>query len=252
VLGFAQLLQLTALPQEHADSVKQIVRGGRHLLELINELLDIGRIETGRLTLNAERVGLGEVVESVTELIRPVAAARQIEVGVERGALGDDAVMADRGRLQQVLLNLLSNAVKYNREGGIVRIICTGPAQGRIWVEVTDTGIGIAPEMMDRLFTPFERLGAEQTRVEGTGLGLALARRLVEAMGGTIRAQSIPGEGSTFRVELVGAAFPETPVVERREERVTDGRVRTVLYIEDDASNLALVERLVEGGEESA
>jgi PAS domain S-box-containing protein len=246
VLGFAQLLQLTALPQGHAESVEQIVRGGRHLLELINELLDIGRIETGRLTLNVERVGLGEVVESVTELIRPVAAARQIEVGVERGTLGDDAVMADRGRLQQVLLNLLSNAVKYNREGGIVRIICTGPAHGRIWVEVRDTGIGIAPEMMDRLFTPFERLGAEQTRVEGTGLGLALARRLVEAMGGTIRAESVPGEGSTFRVELVGAAFPGTPVVERRDERVTDV-VRTVLYIEDDASNLALVERLVEG-----
>jgi len=247
VLGFAQLLQLTTLAKEHADSVEQIVRGGRHLLELINELLDIGRIETGRLTLNVERVALAEVVESAAELIRPVAAARQIDVRVERGILRDKVVMADRGRLQQVLLNLLSNAVKYNREGGTVRITCTGPVEARIWVAVSDTGVGIAPEKMDRLFTPFERLGAEHTRVEGTGLGLALARRLVEAMGGAIRTQSIVGEGSTFRVELVEAAFPGAPVVERHEERLAEGRVRTVLYIEDDASNLALVERLVEG-----
>jgi PAS domain S-box-containing protein len=247
VLGFAQLLELTTLSQEHADSVDQIIKGGRHLLGLINELLDIGRIETGRLTLNMRSVELSEVIESAAELVHPVAAARRVEVRVDRRGIGDRVVLADRERLQQVLLNLLSNAVKYNRDGGVVDIACAPVAPGRIEVTVADTGRGIAPEKMDRLFTPFERLGAEQTRVEGTGLGLALARRLTEAMGGTIRAESAPGKGSTFLVELAEAGASDPPAIEGHGDAPGSEPIRTILYIEDDLANLALVQRLLSG-----
>jgi PAS domain S-box-containing protein len=246
VLGFAQLLQLTPLSQEHADSVEQIIKGGRHLLGLINEVLDIGRIETGTLTLTMRPVELGEVVASAAELIAPVAAAHGVEVRVDHESVGNLVVTADRERLQQVLLNLLSNAVKYNREGGTVRVRCEPRAPGRVAVAVADTGVGIPADKMDRLFTPFERLGAEQSRVEGTGLGLALARRLTEAMGGTISAES-DARGSTFRVELDEGGSAEDAAAPPVVETVVAGPLRTILYIEDDLANLALVQRLLSG-----
>jgi CheY-like chemotaxis protein len=165
---------------------------------------------------------------------------------VDHESVGNLVVTADRERLQQVLLNLLSNAVKYNREGGTVRVRCEPRAPGRVAVAVADTGVGIPADKMDRLFTPFERLGAEQSRVEGTGLGLALARRLTEAMGGTISAES-DARGSTFRVELDEGGSAEDAAAPPVVETVVAGPLRTILYIEDDLANLALVQRLLSG-----
>jgi len=254
VLGFAQLLELEGLSPEHHDSVEQIIKGGRHLLGLINEVLDIGRIETGRLALNVESVVIRDVIESAAELVRPMASDRGVDVRVESG--GNATVMTDRERLQQVLLNLLSNAVKYNRDNGIVTVSWEMAVDGRVSIDVTDTGIGIASDQMGRLFTPFERLGAELTGVEGTGLGLILVRRLVEALGGTISVQSEQGTGSTFHLELawagpaavLAAPLPPSFVASERRPgaRPDPDRTPTILYIEDDLANLALVERILD------
>jgi signal transduction histidine kinase/ActR/RegA family two-component response regulator len=248
ILGFGQLLQAASLSEEDRDSVDHIVKAGRHLLDLINEILDLSRIEAGRLALSPEAVGVAELARETVELMRPTAAKRGISIEIE-AAPGDVHVSADRQRLKQVLLNLLSNAVKYNREdGGIdVRIAPVDPDRLRLFV--VDTGPGIAAGRMERLFEPFERLGAEGTSIEGTGLGLALARRLMEAMGGTIGVDSEPGRGSTFWIELAAA---ESPIAAF--ERVNghaaapngDGPPdHTLLLIEDNLSNLALIERIL-------
>ena len=250
VLGFAQLLEMDELSPSQMESVDQIRRGGQHLLGLINELLDIGRIEAGRLALTIETVALATVVEEAAELISPIAAERDIAVYVDRELMLGRYVLADRERLHQVLLNLLSNAVKYNRDRGSVTVSCSQLPNGRVVVTVTDTGPGIPAEKMDRLFTPFERLGAERTGIEGTGLGLVFVKRLVEAMGGRVSAESQIGAGSTFHVELARAdqrrtlAFPS----DRPGADVLGApAMQTVLYIEDEFSNLALVLRIMAG-----
>lgn len=246
IIGFGQLLELEVDGAGQRESVEHILKGGRHLLGLINEVLDIARIEAGKLAMSPEPVSADEVLRAALDLIRPQAAAGSIEIlepaSVER------YVTADRQRLQQVLLNLLSNAVKYNRQGGAVRVGCEDGPSGRLRLTVADTGGGIAPEMMNRLFRPFDRLGAEQTAIEGTGLGLALSQRLVEAMGGTLTAKSTVGEGTTFTVELLVAADPSVPdqaalAVETHKHEAPDIR-GTVLYIEDNLSNLRLLERI--------
>src|SRR3989454_927656 len=246
IIGFGQLLELEVDGAGQRESVEHILKGGRHLLGLINEVLDIARIEAGKLAMSPEPVSADEVLRAALDLIRPQAAAGSIEIlepaSVER------YVTADRQRLQQVLLNLLSNAVKYNRQGGAVRVGCEDGPSGRLRLTVADTGGGIAPEMMNRLFRPFDRLGAEQTAIEGTGLGLALSQRLVEAMGGTLTAKSTVGEGTTFTVELLIAADPSVPdqaalAVETHKHEASDIR-GTVLYIEDNLSNLRLLERI--------
>src|SRR5712692_3889470 len=194
ILGFAQLLELDAQNSEQREGVEHILRGGRHLLGLINEVLDIARIEAGKLTISLEPVPAGDVISSALDLVRPQAASRGIRLPAAIAC--DGHVMADRQRLQQVLLNLLSNAVKYNREGGTVSVSCDRGPAGRFRLTVADTGPGIAPERMHRLFTPFDRLDAPETSVEGTGLGLALSKGLVELMGGALRAESTLGHGS--------------------------------------------------------
>ncbi len=251
VLGFAQLLEFDPLSPQQQKNVARIVKAGRHLLELINEVLDIARIESGRLPLSPEPVRLREVIGEALDLVRPLATERSVSVTVE----GDTEVcrrfvQADRQRLKQVLLNLLSNAVKYNREGGSVRVACAVPALGRLRVSVRDTGPGIPAAKLSRLFAPFDRLGAENSGVEGTGLGLALARRLTEAMGGSVGVESELGEGSVFHVDLDEAPDPlarhaltdeaAAPAVE------LDGATKRVLYIEDNLSNLELVEQILE------
>jgi len=178
ILGFAQLLEMDSLSPEQRESVEHILKGGRHLLDLINEVLDIARIEEGRLAISVEPVSITEVVRESLDLVAPLAAAEDVRLTGGAAGLPTRFVMGDRQRLKQVLLNLLSNAVKYNRKGGLVNLSVEETAEGRVRINVHDTGPGIAPEKLKLVFTPFERLGIEQTGIEGTGLGLALSKRL--------------------------------------------------------------------------
>ena len=197
---------------------------GRHLLSLINEVLDISRIEAGRVSLSTEPVEVSEVLDEVTTLLAPVAEAAGVELSVDVDGSRVLRVRADRQRLLQVLLNLGSNAVKYNGRGGSVSF-CTGPgSDGRIRFEVRDTGPGIPKEQQDQLFVPFSRLGAERSAVEGTGVGLALSKQLVEVMGGVIGVDSVPGHGSTFWIELLAA---QKNLVDRRAEPDRPGTRRS-------------------------
>jgi signal transduction histidine kinase/CheY-like chemotaxis protein len=247
ILGFGQILEMGGSSSD-SESVEHILRAGRHLLALINEVLDIARIEAGRLSISLEPVSAGEVITAALELMRPQAAARGVQLPTAAPA-GEVYVMADRQRLQQVLLNLLSNAVKYNRETGTVAISClTEPESARVRLAVRDTGHGIPPEMLDRLFTPFDRLDADATTIEGTGLGLALSKRLVEAMGGTIQVESGVGQGTTFTVDVAAAEAPvahETipePAGMPTGPRATRGKI---LYVEDNVANIQLLQRIV-------
>jgi signal transduction histidine kinase len=250
ILGFAQLLEMRRLPPEQqAESVEQILVAGRHLLALIDEVLDIARIEAGRLRLSLEPVPLGESIRGAVDLLLPLARERSIEFRVEAAPDGAH-VVADRQRLHQVLLNLLSNGVKYTPSGGSVTVSCAAVSTGRLALRVTDTGPGMTPDRLERLFTPFERLGAEATGVEGTGLGLTLSRHLVEAMGGALRVESTVGAGSTFSVELTVTDAPITamsrPWPPPAPAAVPDGASAVVLYVEDNLSNLRLVERILD------
>ncbi len=251
ILGFAQLLEMDRLTGEQRDNVHQILTGGKHLLDLINEVLDLARIEAGRLSVSVEPVAVQEVVQESLDLIVPLGVEKGVRFeGSPRGA-PDWHVLADRQRLKQVLLNLLANAVKYNRSGGAVTLAYAVTAVGRLRVEVRDTGPGIPAEKLGHVFTPFERLGAERSGVEGTGLGLALSKRLVEAMGGTVGVDSRVGHGSTFWVEFPMVDAPlagsENPAAAPPAPASPDGGQpsRCILYIEDNPSNVKLVERLL-------
>jgi signal transduction histidine kinase len=202
ILGFAQLLEMNALRPEQRGWLSHIRNGGQHLLELINEVLDVARIEAGRVSISLEPVALQPVIESALDLIGPLASQRGIAIRRHTAVGSEWRVMADQQRLKQVLLNLLSNGVKYNVENGRMDISCESRPSGLVRISVSDTGPGISTENQARLFQPFERLQEEKTYVEGTGLGLSLCRGLMEAMGGRIGVDSAPGEGSTFWVEL--------------------------------------------------
>ena len=246
ILGFGQLLEMDSLEEEHAESVQQILKGGRHLLELINEVLDIARIESGRLTMSVEPIVLADVLRESLDLIRPLAADQQIQLNTGDSWPTDGYVKADRQRLKQVLLNLLSNAVKYNRSGGAVTVRCLKADGAGLRVEVSDDGPGIRPEFMERLFIPFDRLGAEATEVEGTGLGLSLSKGLIEAMHGNLGVESIQGGGSTFFIELPLAEAPgmtgeEGESAARSTVGVAAGS-SVILYVEDNLANLKLIE----------
>jgi PAS domain S-box-containing protein len=207
VLGFAQLLEQDVERPDDRESVEQILRAGRHLLNLVDEVLDIARIESGTIALAVERVPLADVVRSSADLVRPLAAQRGIRLDADAVYACGFHVFADAQRLTQVLLNLLSNAIKYNREGGSVILTCIAD-RDRIRLEVCDTGTGIAPHHLECVFDSFERLGAERLGVEGAGLGLPLSRGLAQLMGGDVGARSRPGEGSTFWIDLPRARNP--------------------------------------------
>ena len=247
ILGFGQLLEIDSPTPRQREKLSHIIHGGNHLLGLINEVLDISRIESGKMELTLEDVAVADVVNEAAALIQPLAAQRNVRIGRCVGIGSGRAVRADRQRLNQVVLNLLSNAVKYNRPGGTVSIDCEAASRaGWLRLAVSDSGVGIAPEDLGRLFTPFERLGAEHSKVEGTGIGLALSKRLVEAMGGEIGVESTPGRGSTFHLELPTAdvlpAEAATPGL--AEPAAAAGP--TVLCIEDNPSNYTLVEQVLE------
>jgi PAS domain S-box-containing protein len=252
ILGFAQLLEMDELRSDQHESLSHILSASRHLLALINEVLDIAAIEAGRLPLSVEPVAVADVVGETVMLMRPLADQHRVILATDPRAACAEHILGDRQRLKQVLLNLLSNGVKYNREGGSVRLSCERVGGERLRVMVVDTGLGIAPEWLERLFVPFERLGNEQRGIEGTGLGLPLSKRLTEAMGGTMDVASTVGQGSTFSIELPLAESPAEPdqapppdasSVQHQPEHQRPPL--TVLYIEDNPSNLELVDRIV-------
>jgi PAS domain S-box-containing protein len=202
ILGFAQLLEMDSPTPDQTVCIEQILKGGKHLLELINEVLDIARIEAGRMRLSLEPVGVRDLCGEVRALMGPLAEKRGIQLAPLPAEAPDVYILADNQRLRQVLLNLVSNAIKYNRERGRVSLSWEVLPQGRVRLTVQDTGPGIPPDQQSRLFSAFERLGAETSNVEGTGLGLALSKRLIEAQEGTLTLSSVIGQGTTFFVEL--------------------------------------------------
>ena len=249
ILGFGQLLERQNPTETQRSRIGHIISAGRHLLNLINEVLDISRVETGNMQLSLEPVGLADALEEALGLMRPMAAERRIELSTPDPDQ-DQYVMADRQRLKQVLLNLLTNAVKYTPLDGKVTVVAGETANGTMRIVVSDTGVGISREKLARLFTPFDRLGAEQTGVEGTGLGLALCQRLTHAMNGSIGASSVPGAGSTFWVELARADSPLKCFAPARlpvsaEVPGSDEKKTTILYVEDNLSNLTLIEQVL-------
>jgi PAS domain S-box-containing protein len=201
ILGFAQILEMddAGLTNEHKEAVTEIMRAGRHLLGLIGDVLDISKAESGRLALCIEEVDVCEVVEESLSLVKGAASERQIDIQV--GDISEATVTADRQALKQMTVNLLSNAVKYNRDRGVIRIDAAEKGD-RLKISVQDTGVGIPRDKLARLFTPFDRLGAETTSVQGTGLGLTLVRHLATAMGGDLTVESSPDVGSVFAIEL--------------------------------------------------
>ncbi len=252
ILGFGQLLGGDdTLSKENMDSVREILKAGEHLLELINEVLDLAKIESGHIDLSLEPVEVCPIVEECMSLVSMLAEKHDIRLSHK--GLGEAVVLADCMRLKQALLNLLSNAIKYNRRGGSVHVevrspgdtLCTG--KGRLCIRVMDTGPGISDSHLAELFHPFSRLDAENSCIEGTGIGLTITRRIIEMMGGTVGVESCIGVGSTFWIELpaevlsvaenraqIPAALSVQPITER-----------TVLYIEDNPANLKLVAQIL-------
>jgi signal transduction histidine kinase/ActR/RegA family two-component response regulator len=252
ILGFSQVLNTDPdepLTQSQKESVRQILKAGWHLLALINEVLDLARIESGKLQLSIESVGVEHIVREALTLIAPVAEKHQVKVVDETKAFRQLFVMADRTRLKQVLLNLLSNGVKYNRTGGTVTLTCAQEHEGRLVIAVSDTGAGLTQDEQGMLFTPFTRIRA-RADVEGTGMGLAITRRLIELMGGTIGVESVPGSGSRFFFELGIGEKPLSSWGDETDPSLiiarTDANVATLLHVEDNPANRALVARILE------
>jgi PAS domain S-box-containing protein len=249
ILGFGQLLEMQPLSVRQDESLRQIMKAGHHLLDLVDEVLDIARIETGDLSVSPEAVSVGTAISETIQLMVPTAGERGITFE-ERQSHRDLFVFADRQRLRQVLLNLISNGVKYNHEGGAVVVETKLHENAQlIEVSVRDTGTGISEDMLQRVFEPFDRLDVDEADIPGTGLGLTLSRGLVEAMGGTLTLESTPDAGSAFTILLPRVEAPDSRLGETIRTLVevkTSGQEKTILYIEDNLSNLKLVERVLE------
>lgn len=244
ILGFAQLMELdTELADEHQDSLKEIMRAGDHLLGLINQVLDLAKIESGHFNLSVEPVVVDPLVEECFALVHTLAARRSIEMRY-RGRVSE-VVAADQTRLKQALLNLLSNAIKYNREGGRIDVELQDAQDGMLRILVADTGRGIPTDRLPELFQPFNRLSAETSEIEGTGIGLNITRRMVELMGGTVDASSEEGVGSHFWIDLPRAA-PQ-PQIDDGVAGAGAGMARQhlVLYIEDNPANIRLLAQVM-------
>jgi len=257
ILGFAQLLEVGSPPPTAAQTVRlhQIIKAGWYLLELINEILDLAVIESGKLSLSREPVSLIDVMRECQAMIESQAQQR----GIHLNFLPFDHTWfanADRTRVKQVLVNLLSNAIKYNREQGTVEVKCTASTPECIRISIKDSGAGLPPEKLAQLFQPFNRLGQETGTQEGTGIGLVVTKRLVELMGGTIGVESTVGVGSEFWIELIrdvtpqlasGHALPAELATQAQGNSPQNVALRTLLYVEDNPANLMLVEQIIEG-----
>jgi len=252
VLGFAQLIESGTPPPTPSQkkSIEQILKAGWYLLELINEILDLALIDSGKLALSLEPVSLGEVLQECQTMIGLQAKKRSITMSfIELRT--KYFVRADRTRLKQILINLLSNAIKYNRENGTVTVDFSLTEPNSIRISVRDTGAGLAPEQIAQLFEPFNRLGQEAIAEEGTGIGLVVSKRLIEMMGGIIGVDSVVNEGSAFWIEMsliddtqpdihmeeIAATFPKS--IKNANKNLT------LLYVEDNPANLMLVEDLI-------
>lgn len=257
ILGFAQLMASDSPPPPPSQqaSIEQILKAGWHLLELINEVLDLAKIEAGLASLSPEPVSLADAMSECHSMVEPQAQKRDIRMcflPFERPCF----VYADRIRLKQILINLLSNAIKYNREHGEVEVRWLETGQDRVRISVQDNGMGLPPDRLAQLFQPFNRLGQEAGPEEGTGIGLVVAKRLVELMGGTIGVESTVGAGSIFWFELGSASAPDLtgtrPVPAAAPEATSEVGTRsntslhTLLYVEDNPANLDLVEQIIE------
>ncbi|MEI7812860.1 MAG: ATP-binding protein, partial [Ignavibacteria bacterium] len=262
ILGFAQLMDMGELIPAHKKGVNQILKSGKHLLALINEVLDIAKIESGQITISSEPVEIYGIILEAIDIVHNLAESNRVDIKSENLIAQKLYVEADNQRLKQVLLNLINNAVKYNQKGGSVKIQCTVQKSGNsvkdgekingnvIRISVIDTGKGISQEFMNKLFNPFERIGSEQTKTEGTGLGLAISKKLIEAMSGRIGVDSEAGKGSIFWIEL-----PQAEGQENRYEGISEStkqgtkitqEIEAILYIEDNLSNIQLVEQILE------
>jgi PAS domain S-box-containing protein len=252
ILGFAQLME-SGSPSPTASqkrSIDQILQAGWYLLELINEILDLALIESGKLSLSLEPISLAEVMLECQDMIEPQAQKRGISVAFPRFDI-PYFVQADRTRVKQVFINLLSNAIKYNRTGGTVAVEHIASTPGRIRICVRDSGEGLTADKLAQLFQPFNRLGQEANGEEGTGIGLVTTKRLIELMGGAIGAESTVGTGSVFWIELnltaerQAAHGTATSSAVAQSQVQTDAQLRTLLYVEDNPANLMLVEDLI-------
>ena len=251
VLGFAQVLEIdpeAPLNESQQECVHEIEKAGTHLLELINEVLDLAKIESGRLAISVEPVEVAQIVDETLALVKPVAEKYDIEL-VSNYKRCDRCVKTDKIRIKQILINLISNAIKYNKENGKVTFYCE-PHDGSVRFHVVDTGIGIPENQLEEIFKPFNRLNDRKDIVEGTGIGLTVVKQLIDLMGGSVYVDSTPGEGSHFYVEI-----PEAPMEELAPDMITstqectikyDGQKKCkVLYIEDNPANLKLVQYII-------
>jgi PAS domain S-box-containing protein len=252
ILGFAQLMESDSPPPTPSQkaSIDQILQAGWYLLELINEILDLALIESGKLSISLEPVSLDNIMLECQSMIEPQAKKRNIRMSFPPFD-HPCFVSADRTRVKQVLINLLSNAIKYNQTGGSVVVEYAASLPDNIRVSIRDTGAGLPPEKLTQLFQPFNRLGQEASAEEGTGIGLVVTKRLVELMGGAIGVASTVGEGSVFWIELVVAAAPQLAVNEAEHTAPAPPQARngaaprTLLYVEDNPANLQLVEQII-------
>ena len=252
ILGFSQLMESGSPPPTPSQkaSIDQILQAGWYLLELINEILDLALIESGKLSLSLEPMSLPEVMLDCQAMIEPQVRKSGIRITFPQFD-SPCFVNADRTRVKQVLINLLSNAIKYNRVGGTIEVTCRAVTADRLRISVQDSGEGLSPEKLAQLFQPFNRLGQEASAEEGTGIGLVVSKRLVELMAGEIGVQSIVGVGSVFWIELSAATAPEftagtdEALAFLAAPDLTGAALRTLLYVEDNRANLHLVEQLI-------